>query len=100
MAHVVGVFQNMAREDSDHGIFGANVAGGHEYSNAGDSGGGSGFATDTVATNDCFRVRELLLGDGDDLAMRFEDGAEGFSPRNGGPNFDRCGKGLWVRDGF
>src|ERR1700757_445806 len=98
LAHIIGVFQEVPGKDSDNRFTATNEARACQLANSGDRRRRGGFATDPVAANHCFGIRDFLLTYGDNLPLRTKDGTKGFLPRYGRADSNRGCQGLGVFD--
>ncbi len=98
VAHVVGIFQDVSGQDRDHGFARVNFPGGDEFADACHRGCGGRLAADAVAADDGFGVGDFLFADGDDAAVRAQDGAQRFLPGNGSANFYGGGERARIRN--
>src|ERR1700680_3642743 len=79
-AHVVRVFEDMARKHRNDGFFAVEMACGNELSDARHRRSRSGFATDAVAANHRFGVGDFLFAHGDHLSARAQDSSQRLLP--------------------
>ena len=74
LAHIIRVFENVARQDSNYRFFGRNMTRCDKLSNAGHGGGRGGLATNTLAADHRLGFSDFLFGHGDDLSVGAQDG--------------------------
>ena len=98
VAHVVGIFQDVAGQDREYGFACMNFSGSGEFADACHGGCGSRLAADAVAADDGFGVGDFLFGDGNNVSVRAQDGAQCFLPGNRSANFYGGGERVRIPD--
>src|SRR5258706_2344833 len=94
--YVVGVLQKMAGQDGNDFLTPVNHTIVDQPLNTRDCRCRSRFASDAVAPDDRFRIRDLLLANTRDPPARLRHRAQSFLPRHRRTDLDRRRQGLWM----
>src|SRR6266446_8879807 len=94
--YVVSVLQKMSGQDGDDFLIPVNHTIVDQPLNTRDCSCRGRFASDAVAPDDCFRIRDLLLVNARDPPARLRHRAQSFRPRYRLADLDRSRQGLWM----
>src|SRR5882672_10371342 len=94
--YVVSVLQKMSGQDGDDFLSPVNHTIPDQPLNTRDCRGRGRFASDAVAPDDRFRIRDLLLANARDPPAGLRHRAQSFLPRDRRTDLDRRRQGLWM----